>query len=113
MKTGLRTPLEAPGEARSDCHAWGSHPLLHLHAGVAGVTPASPFFKTVRIAPNPGGLKWLDAVTPHPKGQIVTKLTFEGNTVRGEVTLPADVSGVFEWGKTKQPLHPGHQTVEH
>ncbi|MBP5227009.1 MAG: hypothetical protein J6336_06460 [Kiritimatiellae bacterium] len=113
VKTGLRTPLEAPGEARSDCHAWGSHPLLHLHAGVAGVTPASPFFKTVRIAPNPGGLKWLDAVTPHPKGQIVTKLTFEGNTVRGEVTLPADVSGVFEWGKTKQPLHPGHQTVEH
>ena len=112
VKTGLRTPLEAPGEARSDCHAWGSHPLLHLHSGVAGVKPAAPCFGAVRIAPNPAGLKGLNAVTPPPRGQIVTKRTFDGATVRGEVSLPADLHGIFEWGKKTQPLHPGQQAID-
>ena len=111
-RMGLRCPLEDDDiETKSDCHAWGGHPLFHLHADVAGVKPAEPFFQSVRIAPQPGGLKWIDAATPHPKGMIVTKLTFEGGTARGEVTLPTDVKGVFEWQGKTTPLKAGRNEV--
>ena len=42
LDQGLSTPLEAPGSrARSDCHAWGAHPLYHFLTGVAGIRPAA------------------------------------------------------------------------
>ena len=63
------------------------------------------------IAPQPGGLKWIDAATPHPKGMILTKLRFDGDAVEGEVTLPDGVSGVFEWKGKAIPLKPGRQAI--
>ena len=69
VKQGLKTPVEMPGDTRSDCHAWGSHPLFHLHASIAGVRPASPGFRTVRIAPLPGKLPRI--VSTHaPPGRL-------------------------------------------
>ena len=65
----------------------------------------------MRIAPQPGGLKWIDAATPHPKGMILTKLRFDGNAVEGEVTLPDGVNGVFQWKGKAIPLKPGRQPV--
>ncbi len=112
VKWGIRCPLEDDDfETKSDCHAWAAHPIYFLHSAVAGVTPAEPWFKSVRIAPQPGGLKWIDAATPHPKGMILTKLRFEGDAVSGEVTLPDGVSGVFEWKGQRIPLKPGTQTI--
>ena len=75
------------------------------------MTPAEPWFKTLRIAPQPGGLKWIDAATPHPKGAILTKLRFDGNSVEGEVTLPDGVRGVFEWKGRRLPLRSGAQKI--
>ena len=111
VQNGMCTPLEAPGDARSDCHAWGSHPIYHLHAGVAGVTPAEACFKSVRVAPQPGGLKRMTSKTPHPKGFVELALTFEGESVRGTVRLPDGVSGEFVWRKVRLPLKPGLQDV--
>lgn len=111
VKNGMCTPLESPGDARSDCHAWGSHPIYHLHAGVAGVTPAALGFKAVRIAPQPGGLKRIASKTPHPKGFVELNLTFEGDKVRGSVTLPQGVPGEFVWRNTRLPLKPGTQEI--
>jgi hypothetical protein len=112
VKWGLRCPLEDDNfETKSDCHAWAAHPLFFLHSAVAGVTPAEPWFKTVRIAPQPGGLKWIDVATPHPKGMILTKLRFDGDSVEDEVTLPDGVSGVFEWKGKAIPLKPGRQAI--
>ena len=109
---GLHTPLEDDDfDAKSDCHAWAAHPLFHLHAAIAGVTPAEPFFKTVRVAPQPGGLKWINAVTPHPKGVVATNLRFEGNFAEGEVSLPDGVSGEFCWKGRTLPLHGGVNKV--
>ena len=112
LKYGIRSPLENDRiEARSDCHAWASHPLFFMHSALAGVTPAEPYFKSVRIAPQPGGLKWIDSATPHPKGMILVKLRFDGDAVEGEVTLPDGVGGVFEWKGQKIPLKPGTQSI--
>ena len=42
---------------------------------------------------------------------ILTKLRFDGDAVSGEVTLPDDVGGVFEWKGKKIPLKPGTQKI--
>ncbi|MFZ4682723.1 MAG: hypothetical protein ACOYMS_09490, partial [Terrimicrobiaceae bacterium] len=42
IRSGLKAPVEGPEPSRSDCHAWGSHPLFHVHASLAGIRPAAP-----------------------------------------------------------------------
>ena len=112
-KLNLCTPLERPSAnwSRSDCHAWSAHPLWHLHAGVLGVRSAAPFFKKVRIAPQPADLKWIKAKTPHPLGLIESDLTFAEGRVSGSVTLPGDLSGTFEWNGRTISLRPGLNTL--
>jgi len=97
VKMGLRTPLEGPGDSRSDCHAWSSNPIYHLHTGIAGVNPAEPGFKTVVVRPQPGPLKWIKSKTSTPKGYVVTDLRFDGEKVSGTVTLPEGLTGSFLW----------------
>lgn len=67
---GLKTPIESPEPSRSDCHAWGSHPLYHYYATLAGIRPAAFGFDQVAIAPQLGGITECDAVLPHPRGEI-------------------------------------------
>jgi hypothetical protein len=112
VKQGLKTPVEEPGNTRSDCHGWGSHPLFHLHASIAGVRPASPGFRTVRIAPQPGGLPKIVSRTPHPDGFITLDLAFTGGGCRGNLELPAAITGVFVWQGQEQKLHGGANTIE-
>ena len=108
VKTGLKTPLEAPGlRARSDCHAWGSHPIYHLLTGVAGIKPAADGFAAVRIAPQPGGLKWIKASMPTPKGMVAVDLRFEGDRVTGTATLPEGLPGTFAWKGLTRSLQAG------
>ena len=114
----LRTAQESPdemryglAESRSDCHAWGAHPIYHLHAHVLGLQSSAQFFGAVRIAPQPGGLKRLRTVTPSPKGDIRCELDFEGGEVRGRVTLPAGLPGEFAYGQTKRSLVPGENAL--
>ena len=112
VRTGLRTPLEAPGvRARSDCHAWGSHPIYHLLTGVAGIKPASNGFASVRIAPQPGGLKRISARMPTPKGMVSVALRFEDDAPTGTVTLPDGLPGSFVWKGASRPLHAGENTI--
>jgi hypothetical protein len=112
VKQGLKTPVEAPGNTRSDCHAWGSHPLFHLHASVAGVRPGSAGFRTVRIAPLPGPLPKIVSHTPHPDGFIDLNLAFEGDRCRGSVELPAGITGTFVWKGKEQKLVGGSNAIE-
>jgi len=110
---GLGTPYEMFEPARSDCHAWGSHPLFHLHATVAGVRPAAPGFRRVVIAPASGALPRLATRMPHPRGVIEVRLEFtEAGACRGRVTLPPDTTGEFVWRGRTTALQPGMQAVE-
>ena len=110
----LKTVPEQPDtvqETRSDCHAWGSHPLYFLQAGLAGVRPAAPFFAQVRVAPQPAGLPFVKAKTPCPQGFVVTDLTFRDGHATGTVELPEGLSGTFVWAGEELPLKPGVNTV--
>jgi hypothetical protein len=111
VKQGLKTPVEEPGNTRSDCHAWGSHPLFHLHASVAGIRPASPGFRTVRITPEPGGRPKIVSRTPHPDGFIALDLAFANGDCRGTVELPPGITGVFAWQGREQKLNGGVNSI--
>lgn len=108
VKDGLKTPLEAPGvRARSDCHAWGAHPLYHLITGVAGVRPAADGCAKVLVAPQPGGLKSIKATAPTPKGNVYVDLRFNDGRATGTVVLPPGLTGEFEWKGVRTPLKSG------
>ena len=109
---GLKTPVEAPGNTRSDCHAWGSHPLFHFHASIAGIRPASPGFRTVRIQPMPGKAPRIVSRTPHPDGFIALDLTFTNNLCRGQVEIPSGLTGIFVWHDKQQQLHGGINPID-
>jgi len=48
---------------------------------------------------------------PHPKGFISANLRLEGSRMRGVITLPAGITGIFRQGGRKKPLHPGRNTI--
>ena len=112
VKKGLTTTQEAPDsgengqhESRSDCHAWGAHPIWFMQTGLAGIRSDAPFFERVRVAPCPGGLPDLRAAHPHPKGWIKVDLKFDGDKATGMVVTP--VPGVFEFGGKTVELKAG------
>ena len=105
---GLSTVLEHSRlDSRSDCHGWGSHPLWHLHTGVAGVRSAAPWFEKVLVAPQPAHLREIRSSTPTPKGDVVLDLRFDGGRVAGTVMLPEGLDGVFRWKNNGMQLKPG------
>ena len=111
VRQDLKTPLEGPGDARSDCHAWGSHPAYHLLTGVAGIRPDAAGFARVRVAPQPGGLRRIEAGVPSPRGLVRADLRFDGGRVAGTVTLPEGLPGVFAWQGVETPLSPGANRI--
>ena len=103
----LKTPLENPEIGRSDCHAWGSHPLYHLRATVAGVYPMEPGFKRVRIVPQPGCLTRINLDLPHPHGMLKMRAKFTNQRATAEIELPSLTNGLFVWQGHEWPLNPG------
>jgi alpha-L-rhamnosidase len=102
---------EQPGETRSDSHAWTAHPIYDLLTLVAGIEPASPGFKTVRIAPHLGELKSLTASFPDPLGMITVKYQRQGEVLDATITLRGNYTGTFVYHGKSQPLHPGDNHI--
>src|SRR5262247_3938900 len=99
LQLGLTSAPENPEPTRSDTHAWAAHPNYGLLATVLGVRPSSPGFRTVSIAPSLGPLQRAEGRIPHPLGDIDVAFERVGaNGLRGVITLPPGVSGMFEWG---------------
>jgi hypothetical protein len=112
LALGLTTTAESPEPTRSDAHAWSAHPNYGLLATVLGIRPDAPGFRSVRIAPSLGPLQKAEGRLPHPLGDIDVRLERSGDHgLRGEVTLPPGLSGVFEWKGRKLPLRPGRQEI--
>lgn len=110
-ESGFVTPPETPEPSRSDCHAWGSHPLYHLVASVLGLRPASFGFDHVSVRPNMGPLPSIKVTIPHPRGTIVVQLEQTSRQLRGQIDLPEGVSGEFVHGDTTIKLIAGSNTI--
>ena len=109
-KIGLRTTPEQPEPTRSDCHGWGAHPIYHFFASVLGVRPAEMGFARVEISPQLGSLKHAAGKLVHPKGLIDIALRKEAETLIGDVTLPAGVSGCVRFAGTTTELKSGERS---
>ncbi len=112
VQQGLRTPVETPEPTRSDCHAWGCHPLFHLHASLAGIRPSAPGFRTVMVSPLEGGLPRLASCVPHPRGRIEMDLAFRDQRCKGIVVLPDGTPGTLVWRSRSLALSPGRNEVD-
>ncbi len=108
---GMKTTMEAPEPTRSDCHAWGAHPVYHYYASILGIRPASPGFATVEVKPALGPLEWAKGDLVHPKGGIHAEFAVREGATSGLVVLPEGVTGRYSCeGKTLE-LKPGENRV--
>jgi hypothetical protein len=108
----LTTFAETPDPTRSDCHAWSASPVYYFLSLVSGIKPASPGFKTVKIEPNPGSLKNIDATMPHRFGTIRVRLEKDNeNQLNGEIILPSGLDGVFIWNGIQRQLKEGTNKI--
>jgi len=108
---GFTTTCEAPEPSRSDCHAWGAHPLYHYFASILGIRPQAPGFRHVEVRPQLGALQWARGTLVHPLGQIAVELRVDHGTLRGEITLPDGVDGSVISDGQSMSLTAGRNTV--
>jgi alpha-L-rhamnosidase len=109
---GFKTTREHPEPSRSDCHAWGAHPIYHSYATILGIRPGGLGFREVVIRPMLGPLTTVKATLPHPQGEIAVDLTQPNpDVLRGTISLPAGVTGKLIIGDTTYPLHEGIQEI--
>jgi hypothetical protein len=108
-KMGLKTTPEMPEPTRSDCHAWGAHPLYHYFATILGIRPAEAGFKSVKIAPALGPMTHAAGALVHPLGGGTITLDVEGDArhIRGSVGLPPGLTGRIEFAGKSLDLQPG------
>ncbi|MFG1909379.1 alpha-L-rhamnosidase C-terminal domain-containing protein [Kribbella sp. NPDC048928] len=88
LDRGLRTVIEHPEPTRSDCHAWGAHPLYHYVATLLGVRPTEPGMSAVTVTPQLGGLEWAQGSVPTPYGPLQVRA--EAGKAPG-VTAPQEI----------------------
>jgi hypothetical protein len=101
LTTFTEVALTGSRTQRSDCHPWSCSPNIHFYKTICGIQPLEAGFEKIRIAPNPGDLKLVNASFNHPKGDIKMNLNFNGKTVSGEITVPENIDAEFVWnGKT-------------
>lgn len=114
VKKGLTTTQEAPdkgkNESRSDCHAWGAHPIWFMQTGLAGIKSDGEFFSKVLVSPSPGSLKEISAKHPHHKGWIEVDLKFDGDKATGVVKTP--VPGTFKFKGMSVDLIAGENIIK-
>ena len=100
-------------DPRSEVHPWTAHPVHYYFSLVAGIEPVSPGFRRVRIRPQPGQLDRVEATYPSPRGKITVDLSFGAEQqVTGQVVLPEEVTGQFEWNGQSTALVPGPNAVQ-
>jgi hypothetical protein len=107
VPNGLKTTIEMPEPTRSDCHAWGAHPLYHYFASILGIRPTAPGFADVEIAPNLGGLEWARGTLPTPFGDLTVEARADG--VR--VVVPPGMNASLLRGERKTPLVEGENAL--
>ncbi len=110
-RMGFKTTVESPEPSRSDCHAWGAHPLYHTFATLLGIRPVGFGFRNVCIEPQLGPMAWGRGTIPHPLGSLSLALERAGEHYTGVIELPPGVNGTFLNGTQRKELRPGKNTL--
>jgi hypothetical protein len=110
-KLGFKTTFETPEPSRSDCHAWGAHPIYHYFASILGIRPCGPGFQDVMIRPQPGSLSWAKGTLVHPKGKIEVDLKKDKDELTAVINLPKGLTGSLIWRNKKYELAGGRQEI--
>lgn len=82
-------------DGHSLSHAWGAGPLAFFVNTLAGIRPAAPGWSKVRIAPQPAGLREVDASVETARGRIAVRWTAKAGKFELRVQLPPGVSGDY------------------
>jgi hypothetical protein len=109
MKQGMTTWAEISdiNNARSDCHAWGSHPNIEFFRIVLGIDSDAPGFSKVKIEPHLGPLINANGEIPHPNGKIAVDYNYQNDKWNIKIDLPKNTSGIFTWERKQYPLKSG------
>ena len=115
LQSGLTTfPETTSPRVRSDCHAWSASPCYDFLATICGIEATSPGFKTVRIAPNLGGLHKISCRVPIGRTHTFISVRYEGTEQQGyraTINLPEGIAGVFWTGVKNIALSAGTQVI--
>jgi hypothetical protein len=113
LSLGLTTWAEISdiNNARSDCHAWGSHPNIEFFRTVLGIDSDGPGFTKVKIEPHLGSLQNAGGEIPHPKGKISVQYLLRNGKVETEIDLPDQTSGYLLWKGKRFELKEGQKTT--
>jgi hypothetical protein len=84
-------------------HAWGAAPANIIPRKLMGVEPIEPGFRTVRIRPQPGGLKSAKMILPTIRGPIRVGFSSEPAEFVLDLDLPANMRGRVELPRTSAP----------
>lgn len=104
--------FESPNDpTRSECHPWSTSPAWAFFSTIAGIRPAEPGFRSIRIDPQLGELTAADGTYPHPAGELTFEFTQKEGELTSKITLPPGTSGTLHWKGQSAVLKAGSQTV--
>ena len=89
VEHGLSTFVEENSYWRSLCHAWSAHPALEFLTRVLGVTPRSPGFSEIEIAPHLCGLEHARGSVCTPRGVVSVDWKLAGGRFTIDVDSPS------------------------
>ncbi len=107
---GFKTTLEMPEPTRSDCHAWGAHPVYHMFASLLGIRPTAPGFAQAEIRPCPGTLRILQGKLPLRQGSITADWDHSKGLLN--VELPEGIEATAHFGAKSFSLKVGKNAVQ-
>ncbi|PPL03679.1 family 78 glycoside hydrolase catalytic domain [Parapedobacter indicus] len=77
-------------------HVWGAVPANVIPRKLMGVEPLEPGWKTFRVRPQIGSLKWATINVPTIKGDIAVSCKQDPSTYVMQLVVPANTSGTVE-----------------
>jgi hypothetical protein len=92
----LKTTLEEPEPSRSDCHAWGAHPLFHWYTTILGIRPTEPSLNKFVIKPQLGELEYVKGKMPVDDGFIEVDVENNGKMYTGKVSVSPNIRATVE-----------------
>jgi len=110
LANGLTTWAEITdiNAARSDCHAWGSHPNIEFFRTVLGIDSGAPGFSKVNITPHLGTLTDASGDIPHPAGKVSVDYKLKNSKWNINISLPENTPGQLNWKGEIFHLKPGN-----